>query len=194
MDNYIEKSGTKREVIEELMSLYLVSEKDSMRCLEFLEQNCKILSDDELLQYCNVGEYAIDGVSEFVPEDGGVYLCVKKTTIFLVAILLGLKVPAIGVALEAAKYFGICEIDNGFIRIKEGEQRCLLLELAMSRKFGIEKKVLKRYKGECCNNHFECKYRSDGMCSCNEKDVEEVCDKFVEIGVAKKAGKKYFYI
>ena len=187
MNNYIERSGSEREVMEELMSLYSLSEKDSMKCLYFLEQHSEILSDDELLQHCKVGEYNIDGMSEFVSEDGGLYLSVKKTTIFLAAMLLGLKVPAISVALEIAKYFGICEIDNGFIRIKEGEQRCLMLELAMSGKHGIEKRELKKYRGECCNNHIECRFKSVGTCSCSEKNVEEICDKFVELGVAERS-------
>lgn len=181
-------------MIEEIMKLYAMSEKDSMMCLEFLEHHSDILSEDELLQYCNAGEYTIDGVSEFVSEDGGVYLSVKKTTIFLAAILLGAKMPAIGVALETAKYFGVCKIDNGFIRIKEGEQRCLMLELVMRGKHGIEKRVLRKYRSECCNNHVECRFRSDGICSCSEKNVEEICDKFVELGVAKRIGKKYFYV
>lgn len=194
MDEYIEKSGSRREVIEEIMKLYALNEKDSMMCLEFLEHHCDILSEDELLQCCNTGEYTIDGVSEFVSEDGEVYLSVKKVTIFLAAILLGVKMPAIGVVLETVKYFGICKIDNGFVRIKEGEQRCLLLELAMSGKHGIEKRVLRKYKSECCNNHVECRFRNDGICSCSEKNVEEICDKFVELGVAKRIGKKYFYV
>lgn len=193
MNSYIEKEGNRKKVIEEIMQACSLSVEDSKGCLDFLEHNCQILSDDELLQYCNTGEHAIEGVSEFVSEDGQIYISVKRETIFLVALFLGLKIPALGIGMEIAKSFGLCEIKNGFVRIKDETMRCLLLELVRSGKQGIDRNVLAKYKGECCNNYLGCKYKHDGFCNCKEKDVEEICDGFIKMGLAEKKGGKFFY-
>lgn len=192
MNTYIEKEGNRNRVIEEIMQSCSLSVEDSKSCLDFLEHNCKILSDDELLQYCNTGESVIEGVSEFVSEDGQIYISVKKETIFLVALLLGLKIPVLGIGVEIAQSMGLCEIKNGFVKIKDETMRCLLLELARSRKQGIDSNVLAKYKGECCNNDLECKFKHDGLCNCSEKDVEQICDRFITMGIAEKKGRKFF--
>lgn len=193
MNGYIEKEGSRKKVIEEIMRSCSLSVEDSKRCLDFLEHNCKILSDDELLQYCNTGESVIEGVSEFVSEDGQIYISVKRETVFLAALLLGLTIPVLGAGLEIAKSMGLCEIKNGFVKIKDETMRCLLLELVRNRKQGIDRKVLAKYKGECCNNYLECKFKHDGSCHCSENDVEGICNNFITMGIAEKKGERFFY-
>lgn len=193
MNGYIEKEGSRKKIIEEIMQLYELSAEDSEICLEFLEHNFEILSSDELLQYCNNGEHVTEGVSEFVSEDGQIYFSVKRETIFLAALILGVKIPVLGIGLEIAKNLGLCEIKNGFIRIKDDAMRCLLLELARSKKKGIDRNALAKYKGECCNNFLECRFKQDGSCNCSEKDVEEVCERLSEMGMAEKKGRKFYY-
>lgn len=195
MEEYFEKSGTRAEIIEEIMRKCRLDKEGSERCFDFLEDNPEIISGDELLQCNDTGEYTEDGVAGFVSKEMEMYVSVKKTTLFALALFLGFEVPIAGIAFDIAGFMGVYDVKGGFAKVKEdGGELCIMMELAKNRRRGADKNLLRRFKGECCNNHLACKFNHNGYCSCKEDKVEQICEKFEEMGMVRKRGSKYFYI
>lgn len=195
MDEYIEFNGTKASVMEGIMEFCALGEKDSERCLDFLMHNQEILSIDEVYQYSNQEEYAVQGVCEFVTEDGGFYISIKKSTLFFVCLFLGIQIPETKILKEIAGFLGINSINKGVEKLDSRKgYSCIMLELARNRKRGAAKNLLAKFEGECCNNQLDCRYNENGNCTCSETTVEKICEEFVEHGFVKKKGAKYYYI
>ncbi len=66
--------------------------------------NQEILSIDEVYQYSNQEEYAVQGVCEFVTGDGGFYISIKKSTLFFVCLFLGIQIPETKILKEIAGF------------------------------------------------------------------------------------------
>ena len=60
---------------------------------------------------------------------------------------------------------------HGQLRFKR--HTCMVMIILPNIKIllSYEKRELKKYRGECCNNHIECRFKSVGTCSCSEKNV-----------------------
>ena len=195
MKEYVEAEGTKRVVTEAIMQAFGLEEETSNRCLTFIKSNQEILSDEEFFQYSNLEEYETDGVSEFISEEGKYYISIKKSTILLVSIFLRETVPYFGIIEDIGVFFGLFNLKGSFTQLDTNQDYlCILLELTRNRKHGADKNMLKKYKGECCNNQLKCKYNLNGMCSCGKENVEEICEYLAEQAVIKRRGRKYFYV
>ncbi len=195
MENYIEAEGSRSQIIENMVENCLLSKELSGLCLDFIKNNQEILSKEEFFQYSRLEEHTTEGVSEFVSESGEFYICLKKTTLFLVCLYLGSKYPGLNMAKEIAIFAGAVQLENGFVSLdgKDGKL-CIMLELARRRQRGAEKSFLTSFRGECCNNHILCRFNRNGLCNCKEEAVEKICEEFVTRGIVKKKGRKYFYI
>ena len=97
-------------------------------------------------------------------------------------------------------------LENINLKIKKGEIHCLigpngggksslikciLKELLCNKKRKGDKHILRKFKGECCNNHFNCFYRKEGRCECGKERVAEILKSFEERNIVKKQGGLY---
>lgn len=192
---YVEAEGSKNKIVETIMQTCEVDREVSERCIAFINENQKILSDEELFSYSKLEEHGIEGVSEFVSEEGKYYISLKKSTIFLVILYLESQVPVLKNLNKVSGFIGIPIFNKGYMNLDENwGQLCVMMELARNRKRGAETDLLKKFRGECCNNQLGCKYNDNGFCRCDESRVKEICEEFVRNGIVKKKGKKYYYI
>lgn len=194
-EEYIEVSGTKSSVIETIMMTCSLEEEAGRECLKFIKENTGILSDEEFFQYSKLEEYEIEGISEFISEEGEYYISIKKATLFLVVLFLKYKFPYLKIATDISAFFELCNLKRGYIKLDEKQgYLCILMELARRRKQGAKKDMLTKFKGECCNNHLEWDKNENGKCNCNESFVEKACEYFLACGIVTKKGEKYIYI
>ena len=195
MEEYIEAEGTKYKVVEAIMRTYSLDRTTSEECLDFIKNNQEILSEEEFFQYSKLDEYEIDGVSEFVSEEGKYYISIKKSTFFLASLCLRSKIPYFNMIKDISGFLGMYNLKGSYMKLDTYEgYLCIMLELARNRRNGAEKNLLKGFKGECCNNQLDCKYNEDGLCNCSEKIVEGICEDLVQQGVVKKRRGRYFYV
>lgn len=195
MEEYMEAEGTKAQVIEAVMQTFSLDRDASKGCLDFIRDHQKILSDEEFFQFSKLEEYEMAGVSEFVSEEGEYYISIKKSTVFLAALYLRNKIPFFKNMKDIAGFFGIGNLKGAYLKLDTFQgYMCIMLELAKNRRCGADKSLLKKFKGECCNNQLECKYQVHGQCSCNTEIVEGICEDLWKQGVVDKKGRKYFYI
>lgn len=195
VEEYVEASGTKSSVVEMIMLACSLEKEVSKKCLKFIKENTEILSDEEFFQYSKLEEYEIEGISEFISEEGEYYISIKKTTLFLVILFLKYKFPYLKIAADISVFFELFNFKGGYVKLDEKEgYLCILMELARRRKHGAKKDMLTKFKGECCNNHLQCLKNENGKCNCNESFVEKACEYFLSCGIVAKKGKRYFYI
>lgn len=194
-EGYVESEGTRSNIIESIMQECGLDQEYGERCLSFIKKNQEILSSDEFFQYSRLEEYEIQGISEFVSEEGRYYISLKKSTIFLVVLYLECTIPNLKKLNKIPGFMGMPGIGKGYMKLDDNQgYLCIMLELARNRKKGAGKDLLKKYNGECCNNHLHCMYNDNGLCRCSADCVEKICEDFVKNGVVKKRGKKYYYI
>ena len=195
MKEYMEAEGTRQVVTEAIMQAFGLGQEASKECLAFITNNQEILSEEEFIQYSKLEEYEIEGISEFVSEEGRYYISVKKSTIFLASLYLREMFPYFDMINDIGTFFGFYNLKGSFAKLdsKEG-YLCILMELARNRRQGADQNLLKRFKGECCNNQLNCKYNQNGLCGCSKQIVGDICEDLAKRGVVKKRGSKYFYI
>lgn len=195
MNEYVEAEGTKSAVEEAMMQAFCLDKETSAQCLDFIRNHLEILSDEEIFQYSKLEEYEIDGLSEFVSEEGEYYISIKKSTIFLVSLFLDNTVPGFSELKDVGTFFGLFSLKGSYAKLDTYEgYLCIMMELARNRRRGADKNLIKKFKGECCNNHLDCKYKENGMCKCGEERVEAICEELWKQGVVKKRGGRYFYV
>lgn len=195
MKEYMEAEGTKLMVTEALRQAFDLDEEASEQCLAFIKGHQEILSEEEFFQYNKLEEYEVDGLSEFISEEGGYYISIKKSTIFLVCLYLQEKVPFLRTVEDMGEFFGLTPLKGAYVKLDASRgYLCIMLELARNRRRGADKSLLKKFKGECCNNQLKCRYNENGMCRCDKERVEEICEDLAEHAIIKKKGSKYYYV
>lgn len=195
MKEYLEAEGTKSKVTEAIMRAFCLDKEASQQCLDFIRSHQEILSDEEFFQYSKLEQNELNWVSEFVSEEGEYYISVKKSTIFLASLYLRNTVPYFNMIKDIGGFFGIYNLKGSYLKLNTCEgYLCIMLELARNRRHGADKNLLKKFKGECCNNHLDCKYKGNGMCNCSKETAEIICEELWKQGIVKKKGGKYFYI
>ena len=85
-EGYVESEGTRSKIIESIMQECGLDREYGEQCLSFIKKNQEILSGDEFFQYSRLEEHEVEGVSEFISEEGKYYISLKKSTIFLVVL------------------------------------------------------------------------------------------------------------
>lgn len=183
--NVIELEGSMEKIVLQLGQAEGIAEEDGKKIINFLEKNLQILSDDETFRKVkqrNLGlGYALPGYEYYVN--------IKITTLAILIFILDCNVTG-GILSKISSLVGITE--NAIFRMKEESgERCILKELALQKKKQGDKSLLRKFKGECCNNDLKCCYRSDEKCYCREEDVEKILVSFEERNIVKKKGKKY---
>lgn len=181
---YIELEGERDNILLELSETVLLSKDDSKTVLQLLEQNMDMLSEDETFEKVLFNKIG----AGYTTANYRYYINIKATTILILIYLLDYKFTH-GAAAALASIIGVKT--GAIVKLQEENgEKCILKELMMQKKQG-DKSVLKRFKGECCNNHYQCRYRSEGRCNCSKEQVESILDSFVTRNIAVKKGRKY---
>lgn len=160
------------------------------QCIIFIDQHKEILLDDELFQ-CSISQESLYGHPAFITDNAEYYISLKLLSIYLSLWLIG-KITHIDLLTLA----GFTDITAGNLCAKlneENGERCIMTELARKRKEGADHKLLKKYKGECCNNHLHCQYNHNGRCCCSNERISEILDSFADMKILNKKWKKYYY-
>lgn len=180
-EGYVESEGTRSKIIESIMQECGLDREYGEQCLSFIKKNQEILSGDEFFQYSRLEEHEVEGVSEFISEEGKYYISLKKSTIFLVVLYLECTIPNLKKLNKIPGFMGMPGIGKGYMKLDENQgYLCIMLELARNRKKGAGKDLLKKYNGECCNNHLHCRYNDNGLCRCDADCVEKICEDFAK--------------
>lgn len=194
MREYVDAEGTREAVTEAMMQTFSLDREASEQCLDFIQNHTELLSEDEFFQYSRLEEYEISGVSEFVSEEGEYYISIKKGTIFLLGLYFRNKIPFFRDMKDLAAFFGIGNLKGSYAKLDAREGHlCVMLELARNRRQGIDKNLFRKWKGECCNNQLDCKYKEAGRCRCGVEDVNEICEQLWKSGIVEKKGSRYYY-
>ncbi len=137
--------------------------------------------------------HIIIDINIFEEKNDYVYINLGMGTIVLLALLLDSKLP-IGIPTATLGALGI----NTTLITKLDEvkgENCILLEICSKKNREILSDFYKTFnKGECINNHFNCKYKKDGKCTITEDVIKKVCDYFVDRNIIKLKGNYYKYM
>lgn len=131
-------------------------------------------------------------MSTFEEKDEYIYVNLKMTTIVFLTLLLDSKLP-IGITAATLGALGI----NTTLITKLDEvkgENCILLEICSKKNRKISSDFYKIFnKGDCTNNHFNCKHRKEGKCTITEEAIKTICDYFVDRNIIKLEGNYYKY-
>lgn len=181
----IKLEGNLEKIVIDLRKTEGIEEEDGREIIGFLEKNLQILSDDETfvkvkMRYSGVG-YALPGYEY--------YINIRRATLILLIFLLDYN-GAGGILSKISGLVGMKE--KAIFKIKEENgERCILKELVLQKRKQGDKNLLRKFKGECCNNDLKCWYRRDEKCCCKKEDVEKILISFEEREIVKKKGTKY---
>lgn len=200
MDNYLKFTGNANQIIKEMQKAFAADEinveKEEMKqVLDFILDHREIMTDGDLLQTL----YSVDETSassEFMTADGNYYIGLKNTTLFLIIHILKKISPSLCISISLEVLAEVLDVDPIFFRWLnqiEGET-CILLEAKKAGRSGCNKNPLKSFRGECCNNWLDCKFREDGQCVIKPETAERIMEEFEKKGFVKKRGfNKYVY-
>ena len=203
-------SGTREEIVGLLMEQYAAAPEQ----LPAAEQLPVVRQYFECLLDTIVDEYEVRSdienvytprqaggpVQGFVMPEQQYYISIKQSTFLLLSVLAKLilseKVGAVPAGVAAAYIHAQFPSENlALLRRLDGAggEICILLEAAREKR-GIDQNLLRRFKGECANNHLPCRYRYNGdRCSCDRTRVAEICENLVKDRVLRKDVRRYYY-
>lgn len=151
-----------------------------------------LLSEDERLELTMEFPQMPSGKLGILIPKTNIYINLKVTTITLIALILDEKITK-GVAnfLLAATGFNA----NSIVKLNEeiGE-KCVLLEIFRKQyheaKLDIFNSICNK---ECVNNHMNCKYRNQGICTISKEQVKDILEQMVNKNIFNKKGDIYKY-
>lgn len=185
IEEYIEQEGYKYEVAAALADTGLIMESDAEKLLEFMEDNLNVFSADETFERVCCDQYG----KSYTTSRYRYYINIKTITLVALIYLLDYKITGgmLGFLSAAA---GLKE--QAIVKIKEENgEKCILKELLCNKRRKGDKHILRKFKGECCNNHFNCFYRKEERCECGKERVTEILKSFEERNIVKKQGWLY---
>ncbi len=179
--------GSNQKVYTELCSYGFECSDDVERILTFLNQNKQILKDGEEIKYYQVMPKKTQGMIGLVIINHNIYVNLKCSTILLTALFLDIKV-ANGFAALLVNMMGIPE--NVIVKFDEYHgEKCIIHEAMIKKTISVN--VLDRYNGECCNNHYKCRYNIEGKCKCTHAKIQEILDQFTKVNMFKEGDGLY---
>lgn len=197
MDEYIIYEGTIENICNELAEDFRaageipLSIEECKHLIRFIQENKELLGEDELIQ-CIAPNKDVIGVSEFITEQMSYYIGLKQSSIYLMLFLLGFHTK--GVSSFIAMLSGITTSGKVVIPIDaEAGIKCIVMELARNRKHGAGVNLLKKYKGQCCNNQYSCRYRENESCNLHSDKIEKILEYLETNKVIKKKLNRYYY-
>lgn len=182
----IEKLDYKDNIIREINQALEISPDDAQKIFCFLEENPDIPDAGFATPKQD------PGVKNMVAADGLYYINIKLVTLTVIAMVLDVALTK-GIL---SKILGLSKLDSqAIIKISsENGHRCLLKEMLLEKKEGINKSILEKYNGECNNVDHPCNYRVDGECGCFPEDVEKILCELKESKVCRRLENGYYKI
>lgn len=166
--------------------------KQKMITYELKEEIRNLISKDERLEILMEFPQMPPGMLEMLIPKTNLYVNLKVTTIALIALILDAEITK-GAAnfILAATGFNV----NSIVKLNEeiGE-KCLLLEIYRKQRHEAKLDIFDQICGkECINNHMNCKYRDQGICTIPKEKIRDVLERMVNKNVFSKNGELYKY-
>lgn len=160
-----------------------------------LEEDIKnLLSKDEKLEMTTEFPQMPPGtLGILIPKTKtNLYVNLKVTTITLIALILDAEITK-GMAsfILAATGFNT----NSIVKLNEevGE-KCILLEIYRKQHHEAKLDIFDQICGkECVNNHMNCKYRNQDVCTISKEEVKDFLERMVNKNMFCKKGELYKY-
>ena len=209
MDNYVWMKGTRAEIIAQLGEMTgitrLQARSDEYRFFEALfidlliDNHTSLLSPEE--------EFQIDIPRQYTAEQGlftpevNYFIGLKRVTYLLLFAVAEKTAVEKGADPVAAAYFFsmvrecVSKDEMAFL-VKLNQalgESCIVLEAARHKKKGINKRFFPPKRGECINNHLDCKLREEEKCLCRQECAEQICEDLCGKKVLRKKDGSYFY-
>lgn len=188
---WITCSGKKDEIIKVLEEQMGFDKCAAEKILAFLsKEKSDILCSDEIFQMNRIPAESNERLLSLMIMEYNYYINIRASTIFLLSTLIDSQVHLPVVSL--------CMAIKGMKRLVEhieedSGMKCILLEILRQADKKGKDNLLEGFKGECCNNHLECRFQNDGQCRCTAKDTVCIMEKLKDIGILKKKGEVYQY-
>lgn len=158
-----------------------------------LKEEIKILlAKDERLEMTMEFPKMPPGMIGMLISKTNLYVNLKVTTIALLALILDAEITK-GAAnfILAATGFNV----NSIVKLNEeiGE-KCILLEIYMQQHHEAKLDIFDQICGkECINNHMNCRYRDQGVCTISKENVRDALERMVNKNVFSKNRELYKY-
>lgn len=179
--------GSRENVIKELANLQIFKEEDCAGIIDCLERYEEYLPKDEKFMRRRIVN---DGVGYMLPGFN-YYINIKMFTLLLIMWIANwyleneiIEFIEMLSGIEGSPVIKICE---------ENAEKCILKEILRRKNKCGGKDILHNFKGECCNNQYQCMYNCGGKCNCGTQIVEEILKEFERKGIVKQRFGKYFY-
>lgn len=187
----IEVYGSENEVYNQIANLGLNNTCDAEQIVTFLEHNKELLCSDEKIETSMEISKSSPDMMSMVFMKKNLYVNLKVSTILIVALLLDIHITE-GFAQLLIAMMGI----NGQVFAsfsEENGEKCIIKEtLGTKDKTGYPS-ILSKFRGECCNNNLNCKYRIDDTCCCTPDKIKKIFDDLVSCNMFRKVGDFYKY-
>lgn len=200
----IKARGTRKQIIQSWKAAYEKVYPDEPIEVKFFENlfdsiydHSGDFSEDESFVILNAR--FDDEKDKLITSDTEYFIGIASSTWFACTLIAArMTNPLIGAGMNfAERMTEIPYIDAKlFKHLKNAEgEGCIMLEAFESRRDGIDKNVLKKYKGECAHMNLGCRYleKGTGHCQCEPDGVEDIIDDLERWNLLKRKRKKYFY-
>lgn len=213
MQRYFSKKGTVTDIAEDMVKVFPelgLSLETAEQCLEFIWTHQEILANEEVVGN-KIIQTEMDSESIVIGK-ADVFIGVKAVTVLFACFMLKYELQryisvdcgVIGAIFneiqdkhlsEAQDYIlGRIGLKGEIFRVfdEANAEKCIILELKQRK--GGNKRLLRRYRGECPNNDFNCFYNHEGKCNCTENYIQEMLDYFEKNKILIKKGIKYYVV
>lgn len=187
----IELRGLQNEVYKKIASIGLNNSCDAEQIVTFLEHNKELLCSDEKIETSIEIPDSSPGMLSLIIMRKNLYINLKVSTILIVALLLDIHMTK-GFAQLLIAMMGISSRAIVAFSEENGE-KCIIKETLKTQDKIGHPGILSKFRGECCNNNLNCKYRTEGMCCCTQDKIKEIFDDLVSCNMFKKVGDFYKY-
>lgn len=190
-NNRIMVSGSKAKVYDTLSNYGIENMDDAEQVLTYLKIHKELLHENEEIDYSIVYPERKEGIMNYMVPQTNIYINLKLSTIFVVALLLDITLTR-GFAQLFANAIGL----NGQVIVKLNEReghKCIVKESARSKEKYIDNNLLEKNNGKCCNNNYNCRFRIGEDCACSKEQIIRILDVLSDKNIFKKIGDLYEY-
>lgn len=190
-NNRILVSGSKAKVYDTLSNYGIENMDDAEQVLTYLKCHTDFLDENEKIDFSIVYPECKEGIMNFMVPQTNIYINLKLSTIFVVALLLDITLTR-GFAQLFVNTIGL----NGRVIVKLNEReghKCIVKESACSKEKYVNDKLLEKYNGKCCNKNYKCRFRIDEECTCTDKQITRILNVLSDKNIFKKIGDLYEY-
>lgn len=155
--------------------------QDAKHIADFLENNKKLLSEDEFITAEIRTQKLPDGYVGLLTPDYQYSINIKRTTIIIVALLLDLKFTS----GFASTFMTLTGLSNQSVKKLQKSHKCLVAEISLKK--GCRQDELDFENKECVWNNLECDYRKDGIyCGRSKQVIKSNISDLLKSGVIKE--------